>query len=363
MNFGIYNVLSRPAWEIQARGFLEIGHGVKAMSFFNYGPYYGITSDSNSHRAEIYEAIKRITLPTGEVETHLMAGTTAPGDVAQLLSVTGDVWYATRDNVFGKERAWLNLLLRHCDIRCDVLAEDDLATLLPNYRMLFATDANLQRSAVSPLVQWVRDGGVLYLSGGALARDEFDNPLGLDEALGLRRGSLEVKANPGRSEYEMRGLKELDVYEGMKLVCGMQTPREQTAVVGKGRVISVGFFPAISYIATSERPVGADYSTLDFAPAHRQWMRKVLAIGGIQPRLRTDNHRVEANWIQSTAADVLAISNWTGSEQTVAIELDRAPAYRQIKAVTGKFLSQETTGGTLQLRLTLAAGDFIQLKH
>jgi len=30
------------------------GHGVKAISFFNYGPYYAITSDSNSHRPEIY---------------------------------------------------------------------------------------------------------------------------------------------------------------------------------------------------------------------------------------------------------------------------------------------------------------------
>ena len=171
LNFGIYNVLGRPSWEIQARGFLEVGHGVKAISFFNYGPYYSITSDANSHRPEVYEAIKQITFPTGAVETHVMAGKTAPGDVAQLLSVTGDIWYATRDNVFGKERAWLNLLLRHCNARCDVLSEDDLASLLPAYRMLFVTDANLRRSAVPSLVKWVHDGGVLYLSAGALARD------------------------------------------------------------------------------------------------------------------------------------------------------------------------------------------------
>ena len=189
LNFGLYNVLCRPSWEIQARGFLELGHGVKAISFFNYGPYYSITSDANSHRPEIYEAIKRITFPTGAVETHVMAGKTAPGDVAQLLSVTGDIWYATRDNVFGKERAWLNLLLRHCNVRCDVLSEDDLATLLPAYRMLFVTDANLKRSALPPLVKWVQDGGVLYLSAGALARDEFDNPLGLDQALHLQPGA------------------------------------------------------------------------------------------------------------------------------------------------------------------------------
>jgi hypothetical protein len=361
LNFGIYNVLGRPRWEIQARGFLEVGHGVKAISFFNYGPYYSITSDANSHRPEIYEAIKQITFPTGAVETHVMAGKTAPGDVAQLLSVTGDIWYATRDNVFGKERAWLNLLLRHCNARCDVLSEDDLASLLPAYRMLFVTDAHLKKSALSALVKWVQDGGVLYLSAGALARDELDNPLGLDQALHLQRGPLDLRDNPGRSEYEMRRLKELEVFDGIKLFSGTQTPRWQTFPAGKGKVIVAGFFPAISYIATSQRAEGADHSTLDFEAAHRDWMQEVLAQGKIQPRLRTDNYRVEANWIQSGDADLIALSNWTGQDQTITLELDDAPAYRQVSSVTGKILSTETKHGTLRLQVTFAAGDFIQL--
>lgn len=363
LDYGIYNVLCRPSWEIQARGFLEVGHGVKAISFFNYGPYYSITSDANSHRPEIYEAIKRITFPTGAVETHLMAGKPAPGDVAQLLSVTGDIWYATRDNVFGKERAWLNLLLRHCNVRCDVLSEDDLASLLPGYKMLFATDANLKKAALPALVKWVQDGGVLYLSAGALARDEFDNPLGLDEALHLTRGPLDDRADPGRSEYEMRHLKELEVFEGIKLFCGTQTPRWQTFSAGRGQVIVVGFFPAISYIATSQRSEGAQHSTLDFDAAPRAWMEKVLAQGKIKPRLRTDNYRVEANWIQSREADVLALSNWTGQEQTITLELDDAPAYREVSSITGKILSKETNDGTLRLRVAIAAGDFIELKR
>lgn len=361
LNFGIYNVLGRPPWEIQARGFLEIGHGVKAISFFNYGPYYAITSDSNSHRPEIYEAIKRITFPVGAVESHLMAGQTAPGDVAQLLSVTGDIWYATRDNVFGKERAWLNLLLRHCNVRCDVLSEDDLASLLPAYKMLFATDANLKKSALPALVKWVQDGGVLYLGAGALARDEFDRPLGLDETLHLARGPLDLRDNPGRSEYETRRLKTLDVFEGIQLYCGTQSPRWKTYSAGKGKVVVVGFFPALSYIGTSERPAGADYSTLDFSAAHRTWMLKVLAQAGIKPRLRTDDYRVEANWIQSRHADILALSNWTGEERAVTLELDDAPAYREVSSITGKILSKETTDGTLRLRIAVAAGDLIEL--
>lgn len=363
IDFGIYNVLGRPAWEIQARGFLAMGHGVQALSFFNYGPYYAITSDSNSHRPEVYEAIKRVTFPTGAVESHLAASQPAPGDVAQLLSVTGDIWYATRDNVYGKERAWLNLLLRHCNIACDVLAEDDLATLLPQYRMLFATDANLKRAAVPQLVQWVQDGGVLYLGAGALARDEFDQPLGLEARLNFRREPLAYQADPGRSEYEMRRLETLDTLAEMPLFCGTQQPYQQTVAVGKGQVILVGFFPAISYIATSERPEGADHSTLDFRPAHREWLRQLLAAGGISPRLSTDNYRVEANWLRSSAADLIALSNWTGCEQTVTLELADAPAYRTITAVTGTGLSSERTDAALRIRASVAAGDWILLER
>ena len=123
------------------------------------------------------------------------------------------------------------------------------------------------------------------------------------------------------------------------------------------------FFPAISYIATSQRAEGADHSTLDFEAAHRDWMQKVLAQGKIRPRLRTDNYRVEANLIQSGDADIIALSNWTGQEQTITLELDDAPGYRQVSSVTGKIRSKETKDGTLRLQVTFAAGDFIQLKR
>lgn len=79
---------------------------------------------------------------------------------------------------------------------------------------------------------------------------------------------------------------------------------------------------------------------------------------------RTDtNYRVEANWIQSRDADILALSNWTGKEQTIALELENAPAYGEISPVAGKILSKETKDGTLRVRAAFAAGDFILLKH
>lgn len=359
--FGIYNILCRTPWEIQARAFLEFGHGVRAMHFFNYGPYYAITSDANSQRPEIYEAVKRVTFAMGAVEREVLAGQPARGDVAQLLSVSGDIWYATRDNVFGKERAWIHLLLRHCGVSCDVLHEDGLAVSLAPYRMLFANDAHLKRAALAPLVDWVRGGGVLVLGAGALAKDEFGEPLGLDEALGLAREPLALRDKPGRAEYEMRQLKPLGEHRGMPLLCGTNAPLEKVAASGRGKVVLTGFFPGISYIATSKRPDESEYSALDFEEAHRNWMTEVLTANGVKPRVRVTPYNVEVNLLESPEADVLAVSNWTGKKALVTVEVDRAPGYRAVEPVTSRLVEHAVRQEKLRLTLEVGAGDLVRL--
>ncbi|HPO37816.1 MAG TPA: hypothetical protein PLU38_06800 [Kiritimatiellia bacterium] len=359
--FGIYNILCRTPWEIQARAFLEFGHGVRAMHFFNYGPYYAITSDANSHRPEIYEAIKRVTFAMGAVERDVLAGRPARGDVAQLLSVSGDIWYATRDNVFGKERTWLHLLLRHCGVSCDVLHEDEIPASRVPYRVLFANDAHLKRAALMPLVTWVRSGGVLVLGAGALTRDELGAPLGLDEALGLTRAPLALRDQPGRAEYEMLRLKPLGEHRGMPLLCGTNAPLEHAVASGRGRVVLTGFFPGISYVATSKRPDAAEYSALDFEAAHRTWMARLLEANGVRPRIRVTPYNVEVNLLESPEADVLAVSNWTGKRAVVTVEVDRTPGYRAVEPVTGRLVEQSVRQQALCLTLEVGAGDLVRL--
>jgi len=361
IEYGIYNILARTPWEIQARAFLEFGHGVRSMHFFNYGPYYAITSDANSHRPEIYDAIKRVTFTMGAVERDVLASRPARGDVAQLLSVSGDIWYATRDNVFGKERTWLHLLLRHCRVSCDILHEDELAASLAPYRVLFANDAHLKRAALAPLTAWVRDGGVLVLGAGALTSDEFGAPLGLDKALGFSREPLVLRDLPGRAEYEMPRLKPLGEYRGMPLLCGTNAPLEHAVAAGRGRIVQTGFFPGISYIATSKRPDAAEYSVLDFEAAHRNWMTAFLGTLDVRPRIRVTPYNIEVNLLESAEADVLAVSNWSGKRATVSIEIDRAPAYRAVEPVAGRLIEKSITQQTLRLVLEVDAGDLVRL--
>ena len=356
--YGIYNILARHPWDIVAKGFVELGHGNQAMYFFSYGPSYALSSDSNSHRPEIYQAIKEITYAAGLVDEPLREAKVAPADAAMLFSVTSDIWNDGKDNVFGKERIFLSLLLTHCNYRLEILSEDDLANELNKYKVLFVTDSHLRKSQLVPLISWVKAGGVLYLGAGALEFDEANQLLGLDKQIGLERQPLQMAAAPGRAEYEMVRLKNLQ--EGAKpaVLAGWQAPRDQDIRVGQGRVIFSGFFPGISYIGTSTQEKEQEiYSVRDFLPEYRDYISALDL--PVTPRLTTDNYRIEANLLESPNADVLVLSNWTGEPQTVKLTLNNPPAYRQIECST-EILQKEQTGNQLHVTLKMAAGAFVK---
>ncbi len=364
LKFGIYNVLGgSTAWEIQAKGTMEIGHGHKAISFFNYGPAYAISSDTNSTRPEIHEGIKWLTFATGQVEDVIMDGATAIGDVAMLLSVTGDIWHATTDNVFGRERMYLNLLLRHCNVATDVLGEEELPLELGRYRMLFATDSHLRREFVPAIVDWVHAGGTLYVGAGALQFDEFGQPLGLLEQFAVTRPEFELSQQPGRPQYEMLRLNAMEEHDGMTIVCGRQGEPLKMVDCRKGRVACIGFFPAISYISTATKVEDGNYSTLDFPEAHRVFMNKVLADAAVRPRLTTDNYLVEANLIEAENADLIVLSNWTGMEQTVRVCLDGPNRYESV-TMNGKPVDWDSRNNSTgaSIHVCVGAGGFIECR-
>ncbi len=360
--FGVYNILQMHPWEIQAKAYTEIGHGNQSIHFFNYGPAYAITSDTNSERPEIYGAIKQVALPVGAVEEHLVAAKTAPADAAQLLSVTNDIWNTKDDNVFGKERIYLNLLLRHVNVRLDVLSEDDLATELARYRTLFVSDAVVNRAAAMEILEWVRKGGTLYLTAGALEYDEWRKPLGLDRDLGLDRKPFVLTEKPGRPQFELPRLRELTTVEGVPVIAGQQEPFLKRVTVGAGTVVNIGFFPGLSYVSRAgseaKRPDDAIYSEVEFPAAHR-----ALAATWASGRLRTDHHLVEANLLTAPTADVIVLANWSGEPMTTKVALANAPRYAEIKAVNAEIIDQTQANGMLAVTLRMGAGAFLECRR
>lgn len=315
VTYGIYNILCRHPWEVEAKGFAAIGYGNSAMHFFNYGPHYANASDMNSQRPEIYQAIKNITYATGAVEDTLVNARPVRGDVAMLLSSTGDIWNRGGDNIYGKERVFLHMLLKHCNYSTDVLSEDDLASELKNYKVLFVVDSHIRKSQLKYIDEWVKQGNTLYLGANALMFDEADKPL--DFIAGRKPYKTLHKVSRGQDNF-VRSSKKHKKFRKMTIIGGQQLPMGSEVKRGKGRVIFSGFFPGLSYMHESKR-TGKIYSIRNYPEAHRQYIASLKLPA---PRISSSDHRIEAHLLESADKYLIVLSNWTGEKCSVTVKSD-----------------------------------------
>ena len=379
--FDILNVLGgRSAWEIEAKGYSEIGHGASSISFFRYGPDYAGMSDSQNSNPEIYAPIKRLTHATGVAEDMLLDNHQAKGDAALLLSETSDIYEVLNfDNVYGKERMLLSLLLLHSGIRTDILSEDDVEELADDYPVVFVTDAKIRRALVDKLVDYVKAGGTLVLGPGALMGDEAGKPLKLDEKLGIKRRPFELKSRPGML-VNLAKQAPIAKVGAISAVCGMQPIAEvgealpadlksyegNLAIhkVGKGRVVLTSFFAGLGYLHDA-KPLGDFYSHLDYPQAPRDFIHVLAKHIGLSRRLYTDHPLVEATLKEGKDGSVIILSNWSGKpidKLTVTLRKNPGSPRLQPQVVSGKLLSVDDSKDQLKLTLSIGAGDYILLK-
>lgn len=315
LTYGIYNILCRHPWEVEAKGFAAIGYGNSAMHFFNYGPHYANASDTNSQRPEIYQAIKNITYASGAVEDTLINARPVRGDAAMLLSSTSDIWNRGSDNIYGKERVFLHMLLKHCNYSTDVLSEDDLSTELKNYQVLFAVDSHIRKSQLKYIIDWVKQGNTLYLGANALMFDEANLPLNFAAD---RKGYQSLhKVSRGQDNF-VRPSRKNKKFRQMTIIGGKQLPMDKVIKFGKGRIIHSGFFPGLSYMHESKR-TGKIYSVRNYPEAHRKYIAS-LALPA--PRVKSSDYRIEAHLLESADKYLIVLSNWTGEKRSVTVTLD-----------------------------------------
>ncbi|MBE6391804.1 MAG: hypothetical protein E7042_06365 [Lentisphaerae bacterium] len=316
LTYGIYNILCRHPWEVEAKGFSAIGYGNSAMHFFNYGPHYANATDTNSQRPEIYQAIKNVTFASGRVENTLTAARPVRGDAAMLMSNTSDIWNRATDNMFGKERVFLHLLLRHCNYSTDVLSENDLAAQLENYKLLFVVDSHIRRSQLKYILDWVKKGNTLYLGAGALMYDENNQPLNSGIARpDFRKLHKVSRGHDGFVKFSKKNKK----FQGMTVIGGEELPQNSIKTLGKGRIICSGFFPGLSYMHDSKRSNPEIYSIRNYPAAHRKY---IASLKLPLPKVECSDHLVEAHLLESPDKYLIVLANWAGEKRTVNVKFN-----------------------------------------
>jgi hypothetical protein len=317
--FEILCVMASPP-ETGAKAFAEVGHGSATIDFFHYGPHW-LCGDNRNRTKGLIPAIRHFCNAVAGAEDVIVGAQVAKGDAALLFSESCDSLQIApgwkRDWIehspYGKDRMSASLMLTHCGVRTDVLDEKDMATRLAGYKVLFATDRNIRRDAAEALADWMRKGGVVVRTRGALVADERDKPL---------PDGFFSKA---------------------------------------GKIVELDFSPWLDYVKDAPQ---ADkcYSHRAFDGAVRDKMAKAAREAGVIRRLFTDEPLVEASLLENGDKAVIALSNWsTNAHPRVSVTLEKAPA-GEIRSASGATVTASRKGDRLEASLEIGWGDFLVLE-
>ena len=163
---GMYVIASHPTpLDVKLKAYSDIAQGAKILDIYSYTPPYQGHEGSWYLKAPTYAAIAELTHEIGAAEDILLDAQPRPAETAIIYSRAYDIWTVGVDNIEGQERMHTYLALRHAQTAVDVLDEDDVAAgKLKGRRVAYLFGEQLDRRAVEPLTQWVKDGGTLILS-------------------------------------------------------------------------------------------------------------------------------------------------------------------------------------------------------
>ena len=192
-SYGVFNIMwNHPAWDVEAKAFTEVGHGARMINFYSWGPQHVLAADCASQRTELYPVLKEFNFAVGAVEQEILQARPVASKVAFLYSPTTDVWDMTPLqgvldlHGFNAELMDLYLLMRHLGYPIDILTEDDvLEGRAKDYEAVFVTGDHLKDGVLPKLLDWTKDGGLLYVGSGAGEFNQFNEPLKDLEGAGL----------------------------------------------------------------------------------------------------------------------------------------------------------------------------------
>ncbi|MCC7191889.1 MAG: hypothetical protein IT444_03810 [Phycisphaeraceae bacterium] len=327
-----------------------VGHGATILNLFEFRPVQAAYTENHTSLPEMYQEVRKSLAELARFEDIVQDGhvVTGPGEAALWYSEAGDAWDNHR-SPFGAEKRSLYLAIRHQQVGLDIVDEDDaLRGTLKNYKALYITDQNVSRTATNAIVDWVKDGGHLFVTAGGAMLDEFNEPnSAMQQLLGIKQQDLKLAPEPV-IRLEKQDLPFAVPMDSVKLGSTDQsavipafgavsrispirgdvaiiavfpdgTPALTRVSVGKGEANYCAFLPGLSYLKPGipKRPV--DRGATDEAMAHLlptqfdAGANAVIhtAVAKIAPVVKTSSPTAEAIMIESPEGTAIVIVNWS----------------------------------------------------
>jgi hypothetical protein len=179
---------NRTAIKLRAFGFLA--RDCKIFDFYYYGPAYG-HFDHWSDNASMVQGVAELSRDIGRADPILWEGHPPTAKVALLYSRSWPVW--KEDDTEQIEFMMVYLALLHAGLPVDIISDDQVeAGGLKDgkYQCLYVVNESVPAKTAAIIESWVKDGGWLWASGWAAAKDEYNTPSSAwNEMLGIRERS------------------------------------------------------------------------------------------------------------------------------------------------------------------------------
>jgi len=376
---------------LRLKAYSALGQGVKSFFFWTFGPTYIGTENYWSDLKSEYAGIAKLNRALEQAEPILHPAKPVHDPVAILYSVSHDIWHSDEPAAFVEKRLLWHAL-RHLQIQPDFIREEDAARpeFLAKYKALYIADWCITRAASDNINNWVKAGGVLYLSAGAATRDEFFNPYIPDFAKTVWPENAAEKLISEKHTYNERtdlpNIKPLTraiiKIEGTKpfelpvLGCRLnlrntvekplavfedKSPAAAIAQHGEGQVIAIGFMPILAYAQQANfKP-----KTLEekWPAAPRELIKLPLTLAKITPIAAADEPVVEASLLTGPNGSALILANYTYKPiKSLTIDLQLSHSIIEVISTEGRPVSMDTTKTGIRLELPLEWTDIILLR-
>jgi hypothetical protein len=263
----------------------------------------------------------------------------------------------------------------------DLLPEEEAATRLTKYRVVYLTDPHVSSEAAATIATWVRQGGVLFTTAGAAMRDEANQPA--DRLGTLTESAVRVEETNPRvpadwAEWDsvwagLRGVEQLDTAtwldggfavpvlarkERLTISRGTVLARysdgSAAAVqvpVGSGHVIHVGTSLAAALAKTVDPPWrdGTFQRTWDERLAG-VYLRP-LTLAQVPRPLRISQPGVDATWYETAHAGCVLLADYASStRKLVEVEAEFTRDFRRAETLDGQPLKADRHGACVRIR-------------
>lgn len=408
----------RKPWDIKLKCAGEAARGVKVFENFFYGTSWGTHeggptwgSSSWDNHPDKWFAIAETVREIGGAEDLLVPAMPIKSEVALLYSSASDIWTVHRNHAYGFDRMHTWLALAHAQVPMDIVGEKDAESgSLSDYKVCYLSGPNLTRAAAARLKDWVRAGGILWMTAAAATRDEFNRPLDiLDE---IRPGSAEpIKDNAwlyagqflhtmptlatvqlGPTKIEAISVTETLSPKPQAQVIGQYTDGKAALVsstAGKGTVYQSGFFPGLGYIkpalaaradlikkqdakTTLTADEQADVEVLErsnnpwkFPADVREALLTPIRTAKISPRVQCDVPLVDAVLMECDRGAVVPLSNYTLRPQpAVTLTIRTTKPVRRVESVQRGNIQFKSAGPqNITFTLPLESSEYVKLYY